>query len=75
MLLDQSQSPLWTQPTYFFAVVAAQQNTQVNKLVRKKKWKKDKHVILSVNRKVIFSKSKDEPYLLVINLKSLQQFG
>lgn len=43
MLLYQSQSPLWAQPAYFFAVVAAQQNTQVNKLVGKK-WKKDKRV-------------------------------
>lgn len=40
MLLYQFQSPPWAQPTYFVAVVAAQQNTQVNKLVRKKR-KKD----------------------------------
>lgn len=32
MLLDQCQSPLWTQAAYLFTVVTAQQNTQVNKL-------------------------------------------
>lgn len=53
MLLDQCQSPLWTQAAYLFTVVTAQQDTQVNKLVGKIA-RKRKQVILYV---VIFRES------------------
>lgn len=37
VLLDQGQSSLRTQTRYLFTVVAAEQNTQVNKLADKYK--------------------------------------